>query len=139
MIVSASLDQTVRVWDTTGKNIKYIHLLTDSLWKWQLFPCYVDIQKIWRHSLMCQNYNFFIENLLHSTSFHSWFCTFLFFVHHFSGLRKKTVRGAPPQPDESNVVSRVNNELFGTYLNIRSHLSFLFDSELEVYIALLLR
>ena len=31
----------------------------------------------------------------------------------FSGLRKKTVRGAPPQADESNVVSRVNNELFG--------------------------
>ena len=32
-----------------------------------------------------------------------------------SGLRKKTVRGAPPQADESNVVSRVNNELFGTF------------------------
>ena len=30
-----------------------------------------------------------------------------------TGLRKKTVRGAPPQADESNVVSRVNNELFG--------------------------
>lgn len=30
-----------------------------------------------------------------------------------AGLRKKTVRGAPPQADESNVVSRVNNELFG--------------------------
>jgi coatomer protein complex subunit alpha (xenin) len=29
------------------------------------------------------------------------------------GLRKKTVRGAPSQIDESNVVSRVNNELFG--------------------------
>ena len=51
MIVSASLDQTVRVWDTTGKNNKYIHLLTDSIWKWQLFPAHVDIQKIWKDIL----------------------------------------------------------------------------------------
>jgi coatomer protein complex subunit alpha (xenin) len=46
LIVSASLDQTVRVWDTTG-------------------------------------------------------------------LRKKTVRGPPTHVDDANVVSRVNNELFG--------------------------
>eukprot|EP01033_Poteriospumella_lacustris_P007250 gene7250-5216_t len=30
-----------------------------------------------------------------------------------TGLRKKTVRGAPPQMDDMNVVSKVNNELFG--------------------------
>jgi coatomer subunit alpha len=86
LIVSASLDQTVRVWDTTGANgLTNTHIC-------QTRGSATAPEAI----LMCV-------------------CVFVCggsTLLRCAGLRKKTVRGAPGSED-STVVSRVNNDLFG--------------------------
>ncbi|KAJ1426745.1 vesicle coat complex COPI, alpha subunit [Ochromonadaceae sp. CCMP2298] len=87
-IVSASDDQTIRIWNWQSRNC--ISVLTGH-----------------NHYVMCAAFHP-KEDMIVSASLDQ-----TVRVWDTTGLRKKTVRGAPPQMDENNVVSRVNNELFG--------------------------
>jgi len=87
-IVSASDDQTIRIWNWMSRNC--ISVLTGH-----------------NHYVMCAAFHP-KEDMIVSASLDQ-----TVRVWDTTGLRKKTVRGAPPQMDENNVVSRVNNELFG--------------------------
>ncbi len=87
-IVSASDDQTIRIWN------------------WQSRTC-ISVLTGHNHYVMCAAFHP-KEDLIVSASLDQ-----TVRVWDTSGLRKKTVRGAPPILDDSNVVSRVNTELFG--------------------------
>lgn len=87
-IVSASDDQTIRIWNWQSRNC--ISVLTGH-----------------NHYVMCAAFHP-KEDMIVSASLDQ-----TVRVWDTTGLRKKTVRGAPPQMDDANVVSRVNNELFG--------------------------
>jgi coatomer protein complex subunit alpha (xenin) len=87
-IVSASDDQTIRIWN------------------WQSRSC-ISVLTGHNHYVMCAAFHP-KEDMIVSASLDQ-----TVRVWDTTGLRKKTVRGAPPPMDESNVVSRVNNELFG--------------------------
>jgi len=87
-IVSASDDQTIRIWN------------------WQSRSC-ISVLTGHNHYVMCAAFHP-KEDMIVSASLDQ-----TVRVWDTTGLRKKTVRGAPSQIDESNVVSRVNNELFG--------------------------
>jgi coatomer protein complex subunit alpha (xenin) len=87
-IVSASDDQTVRIWNWQSRNC--ISVLTGH-----------------NHYVMCAGFHP-KDDLIVSASLDQ-----TVRVWDTTGLRKKTVRGAPSLVDDSNVVSRVNNELFG--------------------------
>jgi len=87
-IVSASDDQTIRIWN------------------WQSRTC-ISVLTGHNHYVMCAAFHP-KEDLIVSASLDQ-----TVRVWDTSGLRKKTVRGAPPQIEDSNVVSRVNSELFG--------------------------
>jgi coatomer protein complex subunit alpha (xenin) len=87
-IVSASDDQTVRIWN------------------WQSRSC-ISVLTGHNHYVMCAAFHP-KDDLIVSASLDQ-----TVRVWDTTGLRKKTVRGAPSQIDDGNVVSRVNNELFG--------------------------
>ena len=87
-IVSASDDQTIRIWN------------------WQSRGC-ISVLTGHNHYVMCAAFHP-KEDLIVSASLDQ-----TVRVWDTTGLRKKTVRGAPSQVDDGNVVSRVNNELFG--------------------------
>uniref|UniRef100_A0A7S3GXJ7 Coatomer subunit alpha n=1 Tax=Spumella elongata TaxID=89044 RepID=A0A7S3GXJ7_9STRA len=87
-IVSASDDQTIRIWN------------------WQSRHC-ISVLTGHNHYVMCAAFHP-KEDMIVSASLDQ-----TVRVWDTTGLRKKTVRGAPPQMDDGNVVSRVNNELFG--------------------------
>lgn len=87
-IVSASDDQTIRIWN------------------WQSRSC-ISVLTGHNHYVMCAAFHP-KEDLIVSASLDQ-----TVRVWDTTGLRKKTVRGAPSQIDDSTVVSRVNNELFG--------------------------
>lgn len=87
-IVSASDDQTIRIWNWQSRNC--ISVLTGH-----------------NHYVMCAAFHP-KEDMIVSASLDQ-----TVRVWDTVGLRKKTVRGAPPQADDSNMVSKVNNELFG--------------------------
>lgn len=87
-IVSASDDQTIRIWNWQSRNC--ISVLTGH-----------------NHYVMCAAFHP-KEDLIVSASLDQ-----TVRVWDTTGLRKKTVRGPPSQVDDGNVVSRVNNELFG--------------------------
>lgn len=87
-IVSASDDQTIRIWN------------------WQSRSC-ISVLTGHNHYVMCAAFHP-KEDMIVSASLDQ-----TVRVWDTVGLRKKTVRGAPPQPEESNMVSKVNNELFG--------------------------
>lgn len=87
-IVSASDDQTIRIWNWQSRNC--ISVLTGH-----------------NHYVMCAAFHP-KEDMIVSASLDQ-----TVRVWDTTGLRKKTVRGAPPQMEDANVVSRVNNELFG--------------------------
>ena len=87
-IVSASDDQTIRIWN------------------WQSRSC-ISVLTGHNHYVMCACFHP-KEDLIVSASLDQ-----TVRVWDTSGLRKKTVRGAPPTSDDGNVVARVNSELFG--------------------------
>eukprot|EP00602_Paraphysomonas_sp_CaronLab_P003921 CAMPEP_0185017118 /NCGR_PEP_ID=MMETSP1103-20130426/76_1 /TAXON_ID=36769 /ORGANISM="Paraphysomonas bandaiensis, Strain Caron Lab Isolate" /LENGTH=1209 /DNA_ID=CAMNT_0027546379 /DNA_START=137 /DNA_END=3767 /DNA_ORIENTATION=- len=87
-VVSASDDQTIRIWN------------------WQSRSC-ISVLTGHNHYVMCASFHP-KEDLIVSASLDQ-----TVRVWDTSGLRKKTVRGAPSQMDDGNVVARVNNELFG--------------------------
>ena len=87
-IVSASDDQTIRIWN------------------WQSRSC-ISVLTGHNHYVMCAAFQP-KEDLIVSASLDQ-----TVRVWDTTGLRKKTVRGVPQQVEESNVVTRVNNELFG--------------------------
>lgn len=87
-IVSASDDQTIRIWNWMSRSC--ISVLTGH-----------------NHYVMCAAFHP-KDDLIVSASLDQ-----TVRVWDTTGLRKKTVRGAPPQMDDGNVVARVNNELFG--------------------------
>lgn len=87
-IVSASDDQTIRIWNWQSRNC--ISVLTGH-----------------NHYVMCAAFHP-KEDLIVSASLDQ-----TVRVWDTVGLRKKTVRGPPSAVDDGNVVSRVNNELFG--------------------------
>ena len=87
-IVSASDDQTIRIWN------------------WQSRSC-ISVLTGHNHYVMCASFHP-KEDMIVSASLDQ-----TVRVWDTTGLRKKTVRGAPSQIDDGNVVSRVNNELFG--------------------------
>lgn len=87
-IVSASDDQTIRIWNWQSRNC--ISVLTGH-----------------NHYVMCAAFHP-KDDLVVSASLDQ-----TVRVWDTTGLRKKTVRGRPSQVDDGNVVSRVNNELFG--------------------------
>ena len=87
-IVSASDDQTVRIWN------------------WQSRSC-ISVLTGHNHYVMCAAFHP-KDDLIVSASLDQ-----TVRVWDTTGLRKKTVRGTPAQIDDGNVVSRVNNELFG--------------------------
>eukprot|EP01041_Mallomonas_annulata_P007740 gene7740-15829_t len=87
-IVSASDDQTIRIWNWQSRNV--ISVLTGH-----------------NHYVMCAAFHPKDDTIVSASldqTVRVWDTT---------GLRKKTVRGAPSITDDGNVVSRVNNELFG--------------------------
>jgi len=86
-IVSASDDQTIRIWNWQSRNC--ISVLTGH-----------------NHYVMCASFHP-KEDMIVSASLDQ-----TVRVWDTTGLRKKTVRGAPTQ-DDGTVVARVNNELFG--------------------------
>lgn len=87
-IVSASDDQTIRIWNWQSRNC--ISVLTGH-----------------NHYVMCAAFHP-KDDLVVSASLDQ-----TVRVWDTTGLRKKTVRGRPSQMDDGNMVSRVNNELFG--------------------------
>lgn len=88
-IVSASDDQTIRIWN------------------WQSRSC-ISVLTGHNHYVMSASFHP-KEDMIVSASLDQ-----TVRVWDTTGLRKKTVRGAPPQPGtDATVVSRVNNELFG--------------------------
>jgi coatomer protein complex subunit alpha (xenin) len=88
-IVSASDDQTIRVWN------------------WQSRTC-ISVLTGHNHYVMCAAFHP-KEDLIVSASLDQ-----TVRVWDTTGLRKKTVRGAPGAVDDAaNMVSRVNNDLFG--------------------------
>jgi coatomer protein complex subunit alpha (xenin) len=87
-IVSASDDQTIRIWN------------------WQSRTC-ISVLTGHNHYVMCASFHP-RDDMIVSASLDQ-----TVRVWDTTGLRKKTVRGAPPQMDDMNVVSKVNNELFG--------------------------
>ena len=87
-IVSASDDQTIRIWN------------------WQSRSC-ISVLTGHNHYVMCASFHP-KEDLIVSASLDQ-----TVRVWDTTGLRKKTVRGVPQQVEENNVVTRVNNELFG--------------------------
>ncbi len=87
-IVSASDDQTIRIWN------------------WQSRSC-ISVLTGHNHYVMCASFHP-KDDLVVSASLDQ-----TVRVWDTTGLRKKTVRGAPQQNDDGNVVARVNNELFG--------------------------
>lgn len=87
-IVSASDDQTIRIWN------------------WQSRSC-ISVLTGHNHYVMCASFHP-KEDLIVSGSLDQ-----TVRVWDTTGLRKKTVRGPPVQMDDNNVVTRVNNELFG--------------------------
>jgi coatomer protein complex subunit alpha (xenin) len=87
-IVSASDDQTIRIWN------------------WQSRGC-ISVLTGHNHYVMCAAFHP-KEDMIVSASLDQ-----TVRVWDTTGLRKKTVRGAPAQLDDGNMVSRVNNELFG--------------------------
>jgi coatomer subunit alpha len=87
-IVSASDDQTIRIWN------------------WQSRSC-ISVLTGHNHYVMCAAFHP-KDDLVVSASLDQ-----TVRVWDTTGLRKKTVRGRPAQMDDGNVVSRVNNELFG--------------------------
>lgn len=87
-IVSSSDDQTIRIWN------------------WQSRSC-ISVLTGHNHYVMCSSFHP-KEDLIVSASLDQ-----TVRVWDTTGLRKKTVRGAPASNDENNVVARVNNELFG--------------------------
>lgn len=87
-IVSASDDQTIRIWN------------------WQSRSC-ISVLTGHNHYVMCASFHP-KDDLIVSASLDQ-----TVRVWDTTGLRKKTVRGPPQSGDDSNVVSRVNNELFG--------------------------
>jgi len=86
--VSASDDQTIRIWN------------------WQSRSC-ISVLTGHNHYVMCAAFHP-KEDMIVSASLDQ-----TVRVWDTTGLRKKTVRGMPSQMDDGNVVSRVNNELFG--------------------------
>lgn len=87
-IVSASDDQTIRIWN------------------WQSRSC-ISVLTGHNHYVMCASFHP-KEDLIVSASLDQ-----TVRVWDTTGLRKKTVRGAPPMMDDGNMVNRVNSELFG--------------------------
>jgi coatomer protein complex subunit alpha (xenin) len=87
-IVSASDDQTIRIWN------------------WQSRSC-ISVLTGHNHYVMCAAFHP-KEDMIISASLDQ-----TVRVWDTTGLRKKTVRGAPSMVDENTVVSRVNSELFG--------------------------
>jgi coatomer subunit alpha len=87
-IVSASDDQTIRIWN------------------WQSRSC-ISVLTGHNHYVMCACFHP-KEDLIVSASLDQ-----TVRVWDTTGLRKKTVRGAPSVVDDNNVVARVNSELFG--------------------------
>ena len=87
-IVSASDDQTIRIWN------------------WQSRSC-ISVLTGHNHYVMCASFHP-RDDMIVSASLDQ-----TVRVWDTTGLRKKTVRGAPAQIDDASVVSRVNNELFG--------------------------
>ena len=87
-IVSASDDQTIRIWN------------------WQSRSC-ISVLTGHNHYVMCAAFHP-KDDLIVSASLDQ-----TVRVWDTTGLRKKTVRGAPQHNDDGNVVARVNNELFG--------------------------
>lgn len=87
-IVSASDDQTIRIWN------------------WQSRSC-ISVLTGHNHYVMCAAFHP-KEDMIVSASLDQ-----TVRVWDTTSLRKKTVRGMPSQIDDSNVVFRVNNELFG--------------------------
>eukprot|EP00640_Fibrocapsa_japonica_P000008 CAMPEP_0113939256 /NCGR_PEP_ID=MMETSP1339-20121228/5605_1 /TAXON_ID=94617 /ORGANISM="Fibrocapsa japonica" /LENGTH=864 /DNA_ID=CAMNT_0000942713 /DNA_START=20 /DNA_END=2611 /DNA_ORIENTATION=+ /assembly_acc=CAM_ASM_000762 len=87
-IVSASDDQTIRIWN------------------WQSRGC-VAVLTGHNHYVMCASFHP-KDDLIVSASLDQ-----SVRVWDISGLRKKTVRGAPSADDPANMVARVNADLFG--------------------------
>lgn len=87
-ILSASDDQTIRIWN------------------WMSRTC-ISVLTGHNHYVMCASFHP-RDDMIVSASLDQ-----TVRVWDTTGLRKKTVRGAPPQMDDMNVVSKVNNELFG--------------------------
>jgi len=87
-IVSASDDQTVRIWN------------------WQSRSC-ISVLTGHNHYVMCAAFHP-KDDLVVSASLDQ-----TVRVWDTTGLRKKTVRGAPSAHDDATMVSRVNSELFG--------------------------
>lgn len=87
-IVSASDDQTIRIWN------------------WQSRSC-ISVLTGHNHYVMCASFHP-KDDLIVSASLDQ-----TVRVWDTTGLRKKTVRGAPQMQHDDNALARVNNELFG--------------------------